>query len=449
VIYTYGDSDHKHAVTSLSNGNEYEYDPNGNMTLRDIDAGEVYTLTYDAENHMIDVSGTVTATFLYNGDGQRVMSTEGVTKTVYIGNYFEWQFTSEPISGTMTTYYFAGATRVAMREDGDNPNWLLGDHLGSTSVVANYDGSLYSRQGYKPWGETRFVVGQTTTDYQFTGQLNDSYINLYWYSSRYYDASIGRFSQPDTFVPDPGNPKTFDRFAYANNNPVKFIDPSGHKARISSREDDLDDYYWNFFTWTTERAENRQLDTGYSYDPYELMMLAIEFFKKLGYEVVGKPWLKSPYANGADLVFTKGKEVLAVELKDVFSSVNLGTLRLSKRFRDYGGSISRIVRSARRLSNSSVEQLKLESQAIKRGAESGNLQNALFTSAKRVSPRATEIFQGVYTNVRKGVPDVVKALPGAAGNIIRLFTRISTGITDFVPTYIYPSLYQDFLIPIS
>jgi len=145
VTYTNGNTNHKQAVTSLSNGNDYQYDSNGNMILRYLDAGEVYTLTYDAENHMIDVSGAVTATFLYDGEGQRVMSTEGVTTTVYIDNYYEYAFAGE--NSKKTKYYFAGAMRVAMRVNNCDPMWLLGDHLGSTSVAANYDGSLYSWQG--------------------------------------------------------------------------------------------------------------------------------------------------------------------------------------------------------------------------------------------------------------------------------------------------------------
>ncbi|MCC6607864.1 MAG: hypothetical protein IT327_31955 [Anaerolineae bacterium] len=35
---------------------------------------------------------------------------------------------------------------------------------------------------------------------------------------------------PDTIVPDPGNPQSFNRYSYGYNNPVKYFDPSGHIA---------------------------------------------------------------------------------------------------------------------------------------------------------------------------------------------------------------------------
>ena len=34
--------------------------------------------------------------------------------------------------------------------------------------------------------------------------------------------------QPDPIVPEPGNSQAFDRFAYVSNNPVKYLDPTGH-----------------------------------------------------------------------------------------------------------------------------------------------------------------------------------------------------------------------------
>lgn len=46
--------------------------------------------------------------------------------------------------------------------------------------------------------------------------------------SRYYDPALGRFLQPDTMIPNPGNPLDWDRYAYARSNPINYVDPSGH-----------------------------------------------------------------------------------------------------------------------------------------------------------------------------------------------------------------------------
>jgi RHS repeat-associated protein len=65
------------------------------------------------------------------------------------------------------------------------------------------------------------------TDRKFTGQRLDQ-TGLYYYGARYYDANIGRFISPDSIVPDPSNPQSLNRYSYCLNNPLRFIDPSGH-----------------------------------------------------------------------------------------------------------------------------------------------------------------------------------------------------------------------------
>jgi YD repeat-containing protein len=101
-----------HAVTSAGN-NTYGYDDNGNQTSRNI-GGNNYTLGYDAENRLVSVTGiggtTTSAHFTYNGDGQKVKSVINGETTLLIGGHFEKK------GSEITKYYFAGASRIAMRK---------------------------------------------------------------------------------------------------------------------------------------------------------------------------------------------------------------------------------------------------------------------------------------------------------------------------------------------
>lgn len=51
---------------------------------------------------------------------------------------------------------------------------------------------------------------------------------MLWYGSREYDPAIGRFISPDSIVPD--GPQGYDRYAYVNNDPVRYNDPTGHSV---------------------------------------------------------------------------------------------------------------------------------------------------------------------------------------------------------------------------
>ncbi len=60
------------------------------------------------------------------------------------------------------------------------------------------------------------------------GQRYDAAVGLYDYRARWYAPALGRFIQPDTIVPNPGDPQALNRYSYAGNNPVRYTDPSGH-----------------------------------------------------------------------------------------------------------------------------------------------------------------------------------------------------------------------------
>jgi RHS repeat-associated protein len=88
-----------------------------------------------------------------------------------------------------------------------------------------------------PFGSVRTDVGiisQTDLGYTFQRNLPDT--GLMDYKARFYDPYITQFSQPDSIIPDLYNPQALNRYAYALNNPVKFVDPSGHKPIIDNDE---------------------------------------------------------------------------------------------------------------------------------------------------------------------------------------------------------------------
>jgi RHS repeat-associated protein len=119
-----------------------------------------------------------------------------------------------------------------MKTGAADPRWLVGDHLGSTSVAANYDGSLGARQGYYAWGEKRFPTGVSPlpTTFRYTGQRESASFGMYYYGARWYDPYLNRWTSPDSIIPDPYYTSDWDRYAYVRNNPLKFSDPTGHSV---------------------------------------------------------------------------------------------------------------------------------------------------------------------------------------------------------------------------
>jgi RHS repeat-associated protein len=170
---------------------------------------------------------TITASFVYDGDGNRVAQTVNGVTTYFVGNYYE-------VTGsTVTKYYYAGGQRVAMRTDTIPQNstlsYLLADHLNSTSLTLDASGNVLSELRYTAWGEVRYASGNTPTDYTYTGQYaNVDDFGLMFYNARWYDPYLNQFSQPDSIIPNPYNPQDWNRYAYARYNPLVYTDPTGH-----------------------------------------------------------------------------------------------------------------------------------------------------------------------------------------------------------------------------
>ena len=221
--YTYG-SGKPHAVTQIST-TTYTYDANGNLATTLLYGMVPINYTWDVENRLVSIADGAgnSGTFVYDGDGNRIKKTENGQTTIYVGKYYEKNMST----GNVTTYYYLGDRLVALRS-GTNLRYTHLDHLGSVNVVTDSSGNEVGHIRYLPSGMPRDSSGSLDTDKEFTGQRFDSIFNLYYYGARYYDPLYRRFISPDTMVPDPTNPQSLNRYSYCLNNPLKYIDPTGH-----------------------------------------------------------------------------------------------------------------------------------------------------------------------------------------------------------------------------
>src|SRR5204862_1633240 len=107
--------------------------------------------------------------------------------------------------------------------------YQLGDHLGSSNVVVDGEGTFVKREEYTPYGETSFG-SYARKRYRFTGKQRDEESGLYYHGARYYVAWLGRWVSCD---PE-GMVDGANLYRYTRNNPMYFIDLTGKNSDVAS-----------------------------------------------------------------------------------------------------------------------------------------------------------------------------------------------------------------------
>lgn len=241
-----------HALTSIVgtyNGvtnPAFAYDADGNMT-----GGGGRATSYMSFNMASSITeGTVSLALIYGAEHQRMKMcapdcAAPSATTLYLADPV-FGLTSEKVTAGSTTtwrdYIVApGAGLVAERfKTGASVSWryMVADHLGSVVAVSDTASPPnVERDSYDPWGKRRNADGTPSPTCSLTSQTTRGYtahemldslclINM---NARIQDPSLGRFMSADTIVPDPLNGQSFNRYSYVDNNPLAFIDPSGHQ----------------------------------------------------------------------------------------------------------------------------------------------------------------------------------------------------------------------------
>lgn len=182
------------------------------------------------------------AYFTYNADGNRVrmkVSNRGevLANRIYIGGVYELDSI-----GFRSLMYLDGdaytATSVNVTNKYGSKIYFIGrDHMGSITHIADVNGTLVAEYTYDPWGRMREVG---TTNAYMPGKepelmLSRGYCGHEWLpwfgfynmNARLYDPVLGRFLSPDPYVQAPDFSQSFNRYAYALNNPLIYKDENG------------------------------------------------------------------------------------------------------------------------------------------------------------------------------------------------------------------------------
>ncbi|QTL97138.1 hypothetical protein GM661_03685 [Iocasia frigidifontis] len=275
----YPDTNRLKKTTSIISGKTYKeqyyiYDENGNLTAKgnevrensdgslildkDSPGSRYWEYEYTADNRLKAVyyKGELKVEYSYDADGKRIVSDteEGITHFVfnYSGKVIYEESIGSDGENKVTSYVYALSKQLARVEgviggEGEVIYYHY-DNLGSTRLMTDEDGEVVFDQDYLPFGGDLAVVGDLEPQndvgesYKYTGQRQEVSIGFYYYGARFYDPGIGRFISEDSYAGELVNPQGQNIYVYVMNNPMKYVDPTGHDALGINAGEIINDY---------------------------------------------------------------------------------------------------------------------------------------------------------------------------------------------------------------
>ncbi|CAC9992775.1 hypothetical protein [uncultured Gammaproteobacteria bacterium] len=111
----------------------------------------------------------------------------------------------------------------------DQTRYQLTSHLQSNTLELDDKAQTLSYEHYYPYGGTAIIAGKNKTEvqqkrYRYTGKERDDSSGLSYYGARYLASWLTRWISPDAA----GAVDGLNLYVYVGNNPLKYIDPTGH-----------------------------------------------------------------------------------------------------------------------------------------------------------------------------------------------------------------------------
>lgn len=243
--------DNKSNKTDISTIGKFQYNTSRPYAIEQVTPygnsipSRTQDITYNGLSRLSSITeNNNVATFTYNNQGNRLkMNVKNNGKDITNHYYFDNKYEIEiGTSATKEFLYLGGdaysANAVYVRQGGTWSIHYLGrDYLGSITHIVNSAGNLVQELSYDPWGQLRnpanqviYANGSEPTLFLgrgYTGHEHLSIFGLINMNARLYDSALGCFISPDPFVQVPNLSINFNRYLYANGNPLRFVDPNG------------------------------------------------------------------------------------------------------------------------------------------------------------------------------------------------------------------------------
>ena len=183
----------------------------------------------------------------YGANQQRNKAVLKRNDTIESTRYYASKLYEKEVIDTITKHYHyiygdnrVVALHISIEESTDSIYYIHTDHLGSYCVITNANGNVVQRNNFDAWGNVitpnDTLLNFSITNRGFTGHEHYPFFKIINMNGRLYDPVIGRFFSPDNFVMNSGFTQDFNRYSYARNNPLKYVDRTGQWY------DDYDDY---------------------------------------------------------------------------------------------------------------------------------------------------------------------------------------------------------------
>lgn len=212
----------------------YTYDKLGNRLTMSSDKlieTDTRNNTYDDQDRLKEVvSGNKAVQYVYNGDGLLVERVESGVKSRYYYDGDQIIAEANVVNGQpihKATYIRGNALEAIDYADGSRAYVLSNGH-GDITELQDESGQVLNRYSYDLWGNIISQEERVYNPFRYSGEYWDETSKLQYLRARWYDPSVGRFMNEDTYEGKLENPLSQNLYTYVENNPLTYIDPSGH-----------------------------------------------------------------------------------------------------------------------------------------------------------------------------------------------------------------------------